>query len=93
MTSKKSDDEQTTEAAAEGTPAEEATPPVASDETEKRGLLSSFLKLSGYSKRDITAFNREARTVVTSNGGKYKVSASGRQLKVLSGPQPPGAEE
>ena len=62
-------------------------------EKKKVSLTGAFLRLSGYTKEDIFAYSAERRTVVTKNGGKYLVSKTGRQLKVLAGPMPPAFVE
>lgn len=68
--------------------------PSEGENTEKKSsVVSSFLKVSGYERSDIAAFNAARRTVVTKNGGKYVVSKSGRQIKHLAGPLPPSVEE
>jgi len=55
------------------------------------GFLGTFLKLSGYKKSDILAWNEDRRTVVTTNGSKYQVSRDKKQLKILTGAVPPSA--
>lgn len=59
----------------------------------KASVVTSFIKLSGYEKADIAAYNTGRRTVVTKNGGKYVVSKSGKQLKHLAGPLPPSVAD
>jgi hypothetical protein len=70
-------------------------PKTADDPESPRGkkLLGNFLKLTGYTSKDVIAQNETARIYVTSNGGKYQLSAKGTQVKVLSGPLPPKATE
>lgn len=72
-----------------GTPSSAPAP----EGTRAKKLLTNFLKLSGYRAGDVTGSNEDRRTFVTSNGGKYQLSPKGTQLKVLSGPLPPKAEE
>jgi len=52
-------------------------------------LVDRFLELSDYERRDVNGFNVERRTVVTTNGGKYELSAKGTRLRKLSGPDTP----
>lgn len=52
-------------------------------------LTNTFLKLSGYKAADISGSNQARRTFVTTNGGKYLVSKTGKALRHLLGPATP----
>ena len=55
----------------------------------KETVLERFLKLSGYRESDLTGYDAKARRFVTSNGGKYALSPSGKNIRTLSGPDYP----
>lgn len=55
----------------------------------KFDLVDRFLELSGYEKKDVIGHSDERRTVVTSNGGKYQLSPSGKKIRVHAGPDTP----
>lgn len=47
--------------------------------------LDEFLEYSGYSRRDVLAFNPSTGKVSTRNGGLYQITESGKILH-FSGP-------
>ena len=56
-------------------------------------LKATFLKLSGFKEADILGSNEDSRAFVTSTGGKYAVSKSGKSLRTLSGPPTPNEKK
>jgi len=47
--------------------------------------LAEFLEYSGYSERDVLAFNPETGKISTRNGGLYQITETGKILH-FSGP-------
>lgn len=45
--------------------------------TEQNEMLENFLEVSGYGRGDLLAVNYSTRTVMTLNGGIYKIRSSG----------------
>lgn len=53
-------------------------------------LTATFLKLSGYKEADLIGSNEARRCFVTSNGGKYVVTKSGKGIRPdFTGPDYP----
>lgn len=52
-------------------------------------LKERFLKLTGYTEKDLLGFNPATRTFVTSNGGKYVLHPKGTSYRKLLGPDAP----
>jgi hypothetical protein len=66
--------------------------------TEKKAeraqeLRERFLKITGYSERDIIGENPSTRVFVTSNGGKYVLSPKGTAVRTIQGPDAPQSTE
>lgn len=55
----------------------------------KQDLLGQFLKITGYTKADVLAWNGERRTFVTDNGGKYRLDDDARNVIRMAGPSAP----
>jgi hypothetical protein len=57
-------------------------------EAEKKDLIAKFVKASGYKTADCDGANPRNRTVITTNGGKYQVTAKGN-VRRIQGPLTP----
>lgn len=55
------------------------------EKKEDASLRGQFLKASGYKAEDILDQNDRRRVFVTTNGGKYQITKSGR-IRRLAGP-------
>jgi hypothetical protein len=77
---------------ADGGDAEAGAEPIqlksAVTDTSEKSLRAKMVKLVGVKDDQVLGFNAERRTLVTSEGGKYKLSADGKQLIHLMGPAP-----
>lgn len=58
---------------------------------KKASALEIFCKRSGYSPEDVLAQNEKNRVFVTTNGGKYVLTASG--VRRILGPTTPKEKE
>ena len=56
------------------------------------GAKAKMLKAIGVKADDVLAFNAETNTMVTAQGGKYRLSADGKKLIHLAGPLPKAME-
>lgn len=80
-----------------GQPALDDDEPVAAPKADDKsnGKDSAFLNkithLAGVKSEDVLSHNVEHQTIVTKQGGKYKLSATGKLLH-LAGPAPKSAE-
>lgn len=57
--------------------------------TLEEKLRDRFCSLTGYTDSDIVGVNLSRRIFVTSNGGKYSMSKSGKQIRREKGPLAP----
>lgn len=55
--------------------------------------MARFLKLTGFEEEDVIGANAERRTFSTRQGGKYLLTQSGKQVRVISGPAYPKLRE
>lgn len=62
-----------------------------SDVSDK--AMDRFLKLTGFDEDDVIGANADRRTFSTRQGGKYLLTKSGKQVRVISGPAYPKLRE
>jgi hypothetical protein len=71
---------------------EKATPPPM-DAKAGGASKAKMLKAVGASEEDVLSYNSEAQTLVTQQGGKYRLTADGKTLQHLAGPAPTGGKK
>lgn len=54
-------------------------------------VRQDFLESTGYGDRDILAFNPNTRFFITRNGGRYRLTETGKVLHI-AGPSPDPSE-
>jgi len=70
--------------------------PEAPPEADPKGVADAnygkLLKLTGIKDEDVIGYSPDSRTIVTSQGGKYTLSKSGKRFRTLSGPLAPSED-